>query len=89
MQTSLSQIYNDLIMMEYSGYSEMNETQKSELITKVEKMTNQYRSGLLQDYYDLAMLYHDEFIDWKLQEFEKEKIVLLDQTSETVKDALL
>ena len=76
-QTSRSDIYNALSEMYYGNYTELNDAQKEELVLKIENLTAQYRSDSQAEYFDFVTEYHTTFLEWKLVDYEQEKLRLI------------
>lgn len=54
--------------MYYSNYSSLNETLRAELVTKIENLTDAYRSNNSLTFYPFASIYHNEYVTWKVNE---------------------
>ena len=46
-------MYNEMVEMYYKNYSQLNTTQKEELVLKMDNLTTKFRSNTTSDYFDL------------------------------------
>ena len=71
-ESTHSNIFNDLTAMYYRNYQTLDEAGRANLIVKIENLTSAYRDGNNATFFSFVQTYHTQYIPWKLFENGKE-----------------